>query len=127
MNQQERAELEMLKKQQAALLEQLGSLGRQLADFEVRLNQSDSILAPPETIPTPVAGDETASEIAPSLPVPPLIQSTVSPAFPPAETDLHQAKPAPTLSASPLASVVQASSAAESEAPPVISWEKPDF
>lgn len=127
MNEQERQELDWLKKRQAELLEQLGDLDRRLVSFETRLRQ-------PEPTPTPSTPPAKASvqtvidkEIVQTPPpgsVPPVIQPPLAPIFTQTKIETPAPIPAHPLPTALLNSRIQASKPGESQAPPIPSWDE---
>src|ERR1700734_740908 len=104
MNEQERAELDWLKKRQTELLEQLGDLDRRLVAFETHLGQPEPTLtsdAPPAQAPEissaqTIIVEDTPKPASPSS-VPPVIQPSLAPIFTQIEAEAPAAKPVPSL------------------------------
>ncbi len=131
MNEQEREELDWLKKRQAELLGQLGDLDRRLVAFETRLLRPEPTLtsgAPPVHIPEitsaqTIIGKDIA-ETTSALSVPPVIQPPLAPIFTQTEIETPAPKPAQSLPAALLNSRNQASKPDESLIPPMPSWDE---
>lgn len=133
MNEQEREELDWLKKRQAELLEQLGDLDRRLIAFETRLRQpepSPASGAPPAPVTVKTSAQSVSVNVAPEttppLSVPPVIKPALAPIIPEIQTGMPAPKPAhPLPTASPNLHA-QASQPAESQASPIPAWDKPN-
>src|SRR4051812_10780836 len=82
MNDQERSELDWLKRRQARLEEELKLLSRQLGMIESRLSRPETPQKAPEPEPPPIETRYEEVQVAPEIieqPVPPLIPPIILP------------------------------------------------
>ncbi len=131
MNEQERTELEWLKKRQAELLGQMGDLDRRLDAFETRLRQSEPDVAsnaPSARTPEKALPQDLTKENAPKAdfppPVPPMIQPPAVPAFTQTDSKAVSPPPVPSLPAALLNLRNQGVPVGKSQVPSVSSCEE---
>jgi uncharacterized membrane protein len=138
MNEQERAELEQLKEQQARLRDQLANLARKLDAFETNLSRpepkatSDSPKSPSrEIVPPQIVPEQITVEITVPPPIPPIIPPVMGPKSVPvsAQTDAKTVatKAAQVVASGTVESAASSTGAEKVEEPPIRPRPLPGF